>query len=44
MDGNTRFRGKDVATILGYQKAGKAIQMHVRTNYKKKLEELGGRI
>ena len=41
VDGNTWFRGKDVATILGYQNTGKAIQMHVSTNYKKKLEELG---
>ena len=42
VDGNPWFRGKDVATILGYQNAKKAILMHVDSKYKKKLVELGG--
>ncbi len=35
------FRGKDVATILGYQNTAKAILTHVHNDYKKKLEDLG---
>ena len=41
VDGNPWFRGKDVATILGYQNAKKAILMHVDSKYKNKLVELG---
>ena len=39
--GEPWFRGKDVATILGYQNTAKAIMVHVHSDYKKKLEELG---
>ena len=42
--GEPWFRGKDVATILGYANTKKAIIMHVHSDYKKKLEELGGPI
>ena len=41
VSGEPWFKGKDVATILGYQNTAKAIMVHVHSDYKKKLEELG---
>ena len=42
VSGEPWFRGKDVATILGYADTKKAIANNVDTDYKKKLEELRG--
>ena len=39
--GEPWFRGKDVAMILGYQNTAKAIMVHVHSDYKKKMDELG---
>ena len=40
VDGQVWFRGKDVATILGYSDTINAIKSHVRAHQKRKLEEL----
>ena len=42
VDGNPWFRGKDVATILGYNNTKQAIIKNVDVDDKKKMEELGG--
>ena len=44
VDGNPWFRGKDVATILGYSDTKQAIRVNVDSGDKKKMEELGGRM
>ena len=40
-DGDSWFRGKDVATILGYANTKQAIIKNVEDDDKKKMEELG---
>ena len=42
VSGEPWFRGKDVATILGYADTKKAIANNIDADYKKKLEELRG--
>jgi len=42
VNGDPWFRGKDVATMLGYVDTKKAIANNVDSDYKKKLEELRG--
>ena len=44
VDGNPWFRGKDVATTLGYNNTKQSIRVNVEDDDKKKMEELGGAI
>ena len=41
VDSQSWFRGKDVATILGYNNTTQAIRVNVDDDDKKKMEELG---
>ena len=42
INGDPWFRGRDVATVLGYANTVKAISNNVDDDDKKKLNELGG--
>ncbi len=43
VSGEPWFRGRDVATVLGYTISRKAIIDHVKEDDKRELEELQGR-
>ena len=44
VSGEPWFKGKEVATILGYKNTMQAIRVNVDDDDKKKMEELGGPI